>query len=796
MRTYHGRESLFARIVLLLLISSAALIAPRTANADVAAQEVSQKNPGRQPTPAEAEVQKRLARVEQAKSSGNAVEVARASEQLIALVLREMGQLRLLEAAPQQAVSVYKQSLEFENAPETRVDLAIAYLQSKQPDACIREADTALLDDPNNARAFNALGRAWLAKGDYPNAIRSLSRAVELAPEFESLYYLGTSLLATHDAADKARAPQVFEQMVKLVGDSGSLHVMFGRAYRDGDDLPAAIREFQRAIEMDPGTPHAHYFLGLARMAANEWVAAPESRAEFHKELEFYPRDYLANYMLGFIAASDRRYEESDRYLNAAVSIRPEAPDPWLYLGLNAFAQGNMKRAEETFRKAIELTGEDDSRSNYQIRRAYIDLGRILTTSGRKEEAEPYLVRARELQNKVLQTSQEGMASHMGAEAAGVVTPVIPAMKEAEEQNAPVTGMEADPFAHVDPSALAVSNLTDKQKQQAAAEEKQFRAILAQSYGDLGTSEAIRKDYASALRYYQEAAHWDAEAPGLMRNIGLSAFRGQNYPEAVRGLSAAVERTPNDAAARAMLGMAYFAEDKYKDAVKTFTPLGDKGMQDAAVGYAWAASLTRLGDLEAASKVLQEFEKGDRPNETRMLIGQLWIEIADYARAVAAFDGVLQNDPAWPKAHYFAGQAYLRWEHWNEAASEFHAELQRIPEDADARYNLGFVYLQQGKPAEAEQLFEQVIASHPEHANAQYEMGKILLERGEIADAVTHLEAAARLSPQTDYVHYQLQAAYRKEGRTGDADRELELYKNLKAKQRQRASAAVPPQTP
>jgi Flp pilus assembly protein TadD len=89
-----------------------------------------------------------------------------------------------------------------------------------------------------------------------------------------------------------------------------------------------------------------------------------------------------------------------------------------------------------------------------------------------------------------------------------------------------------------------------------------------------------------------------------------------------------------------------------------------------------------------------------------------------------------------------------------------------------------------------------VIASHPQHADAQYEMGKILLDRGEIRDAIKHLEAAARLSPQTGYVHYQLQAAYRKEGRTGDADRELELYKNLKAKQRQRASAAVPPQTP
>ena len=29
-------------------------------------------------------------------------------------------------------------------------------------------------------------------------------------------------------------------------------------------------------------------------------------------------------------------------------------------------------------RKAVTLTGTDESRSNYQIRRAYVDLGRIL----------------------------------------------------------------------------------------------------------------------------------------------------------------------------------------------------------------------------------------------------------------------------------------------------------------------------------------------------------------------------------------------------------------------------------
>ena len=71
----------------------------------------------------------------------------------------------------------------------------------------------------------------------------------------------------------------------------------------------------------------------------NEWQATPEIKEEFAKELEHYPQDYLANYMLGFIASSERPYEVSDKYLKAAVEVNPDWPEPWLYMGLNAYAR-------------------------------------------------------------------------------------------------------------------------------------------------------------------------------------------------------------------------------------------------------------------------------------------------------------------------------------------------------------------------------------------------------------------------------------------------------------------------
>ena len=646
--------------------------------------------------------------------------------------------------------------------------------------------------DPNNVRALRVRGLAWMSKSEYLKAAEALEQATRLSPDIETMYSLGTCWLQTSDPKTQERASKVFQQMTQLAGDSGSLHVLFGRAYRDANDLPTAIREFHKAIALDPTTPHAHYFLALATFAKNEWTATPEIKAELSKEVENYPRDYLANYMLGFIASGERRYDVSDKYLAVAVEVNPDWPEPWLYMGLNAYAQGDMKRAEQTFRKAVETTGNDEARSNYEIRRAYVDLGRILANSGRTEESEAFLVKARKLQNKVLEQGQQNVAAMALAGGVGSAAAIVPLNAKSESAAAPLVPANTDPFARVDASVMTRANLTEKQRAAADAQENQFRSVLGLSFNDLATSEAVRREYALALGHYQEAERWDPAIPGLAKNLGLSAFRANNYPEAIRGLERAISENPADTPLRAILGMAYFGAEKYAEAVATFSPLGQRGMQDSSVGYAWADSLVHTADLKQATEVLGEFEKENHStSDGLLLIGQLWIEIGDYAHAIDAFHQALQSDPALRRAHYFAGQAYIRWEHWTEAADEFQAELKLDPADSDAQYNLGFVYLQQSRTNDAVELFQKVLAAQPNHANAHYQLGKILLDRGQLNDALSHLESATRLSPQTDYMHYQLQAAYRKAQRDADADRELEIYKQLKAKQRENATAPM-----
>ncbi len=778
----------FAAAVSLLLGLSSLSLYPAYAQS-ASPQRRLAKVDGKHTSPAEAEIAKRIEAANAARVSADPEQVALANQRLIGLSLREMGQLRLLESAYPQAVELYRRSLDFEDLPDTRIDLAIAELQAGRLNDAIADSDQALAADSNNPRGYLVRGRALMRKQEFAKAAQALSHAVRLKPDIESLYSLGICLLATTDAKDKQRAAVVFQKMIDLAGDSGSLHVLFGRAYRDAEDMRASIRELQRAIQLDPRTPHAHYFLGLARLSLNEWKPTPEARAELLKEVEYYPRDFLANYMVGFIASSERQYAEAERYLMVASEVNPNWPEPWLYMGLNAYAQGDMKRAEEMLRKAVLLTGADESRSNYQIRRAYVDLGRILTNSGRTEEADVFLAKARELQNKTMEQSQQSVASVALAGGAGAAAAIVPLNPQHESEAAPLLPGGTDPFARVDASVMARADLTGKQRSIADLQENRLRAILGVSFNDLATSEAVRGQFVEALSHYQEAEHWDATIPGLPKNLGECAFRAGNYPEAIRGLSKSLQENPADAPVRAMLGMAYFATDKYSDAAKTFSPLGPRGMQDSAVGYAWAASLARTGDLKNAAEVLEQYEKGNLPGDTFLLAGQLWTEIGDYAQAVSVLQRALQSNASLPKAHYYSGLAYIRWEHWPEAAGEFQAELALTPTDSDAKYNLGFVFLQLSKVDEALDLFQQVVAAHPDYANAQYQLGKILLDRGQVKEAVAHLEMAARASPGTDYVHYQLQAAYRKDSRTADADRELQIYKELKEKSRERATA-------
>ncbi len=733
-----------------------------------------------QAKPEHDELQRRLQAAQSVRETGKPEDVARANALVVAEGLREDASIEMLTGNAARAAELFRESLSFEVKTEVYSELAYVEAEARNYDKAIEAAEYALKSNANDLRALRVLASAWTQKSEPAKAEPYFLAIVKLRPEVDNYYPLAVCQLAIKTPESHKRAIESFDQMKKLAGESGPLHVLIGRAFRDGEEMPTAIAEFRRALELNPRTPHAHYFIGLAELAMNEWAATPDSEAELRKEAELFPNDYLANYMLGFILSEERRYSDAEKYLENAEKIDPSSPDPYLYEGMNAYTDEKWERAETLLRKAVELTGMEDSRANYQIRRAYVELARITGQKGNAEEAKAFAAKARALQNKTMTDSQQRISAMVLNGGTGSAAAVVPLSHQQESAQLPAANKEE-----------LLKKLTPTQRHDLEAREKALHSVLALALNDMATAFAIHQDYAQAETLYEKAEQWDATLEGLEKNLGLSAFRAKDYPTAAKALALALNSTPNSPALRAMLGLSYFAMDQFSFAAEAFAPLGATGMTDGEVGYAWAASLTHMSDMKKATEVLNAYLSVPRASETLLLAGLLWIELGENEKAISTFEQALAHDPQMPKAHFDEGLAYIHWAKWPEAEKAFKAELELRPGDANAKYHLGFVYLQQAKTDEAFALFEDVIAAHPEHANAQYQVGKIYLDRDDFTKAAEHLEIAARLSPKKDYMHYQLQAAYRKLGRTEDADRELAVYKDMKTKSREQVSDAI-----
>ena len=723
--------------------------------------------------------------------NGDSDAVIAATQRLVATALQQIANLRLLQGEQAQAVDLYRQALTFKSSDIGHVDLAVALFRAHQNVAAMSEVEQVLAKDGGNARAWQLKSSLQMAAEDYRGAVISLSRALDLQSDVNAQYALGFSLLKIHE---KQKADKVFQQMLESYGDKAIWHVIFGGAYRDTEYPDDAIVEFKKAAAMDPKVGHSLFFLGLTYLQENFWAPDANSVASFQKALLIEPRNYLVNFYLGALESTQKQFAESNAHLHVAAAIEPRSPEIWLYLGLNAYAQQKFADAKMYLHKAVETTGSDEARNNYQIRRAYYILGRIAIQEGDREQGDKLLARVKKLQQKTLANSAGTISATMqeeGMQSAPGVVPEMPKSAAPSSMDSPQLPGEAA-FGNAPPDKQTVTNAVSGPEQRAMEErEKKLREILASSFNDLGTAAARQHNYADALADFHEAEHWDAATPGLQRNLGIAAFKANDAAESAKVLLKVVKMDPSDQKSRLMLAMSFFSLGRFAEAASQFAPVSTLAMADPRAAYAWAFSLARTGQPQQTNNIADQLVLEDLPADVLSLVCHLYTDVENYEHSISCFRKAYQEDPHLQHAHYEVGSALIHLDRPQEAVPELEQELEISPADPDVEYYLGYALLQTSRKKDAEKLFADVVNKRPNDSQAQYQLGKLLLEQGRTEEAIQHLEIAERNDPNVDYVHYQLQIAYRKTGRHDDAEREVKLYREIKDHHREAQIAPI-----
>ncbi|HYE13328.1 MAG TPA: tetratricopeptide repeat protein, partial [Pyrinomonadaceae bacterium] len=357
---------------------------------------------GARPRPTPDELARHLSAAETFQLSGDLARAGAENRAVAGIALARLGAIAIRERQLQAAVRLLRESLAAREDARARTDLAIAHMRLLEVDAAVAEARAALGLDEKNARARHVLGKLLYMKADYAAARAELERAVVLEPDLDAAYTLGMTYLRLRQLD---RAKLLFEEMQAALGGSAQAHVLFGRAYQETGYPAEAEAQFRRAIAVDPKAPRAHFYLAYVILREGGSERLKEAAEGFEREARQSPQDFYAQFFAGVLAAGDGDHAKAVRHLSEAVRLKPESGDAHLYLGQSQ-AELNDPAAEKTLRRAVELT-TDVSQQSFQVKRAHFLLGRILLKSGRREEAERELAKARELQGQSLESSRQ-----------------------------------------------------------------------------------------------------------------------------------------------------------------------------------------------------------------------------------------------------------------------------------------------------------------------------------------------------------------------------------------------------
>lgn len=708
-----------------------------------------------------------LAQQSAAVSLGDPVRIAKASRQLNAELYFLLAQLRLADQDTEGAVPLLESSVRSDSTPERRLQVASALLRNGRSEAALAQADAVLSTDPGNIAALTTRASALRAVGRYAEAANALQQALARDPSPKIAFALGAVLLSLHE---KTKADAVFAQLLRVSENKAFWYVAVGDAYRDAGDLDEAVRNLQKGLALDPKVQHGEFFLGLAYLQMNQWGPSRESFEHLRKAVALAPRDYVSNFYLGALEATDGSdLVASNRHLHAAAVADPTQPEVWLYLGLNANRERRAAEAKADLQKAIALTGRDEARNNYQIRRAYFALGRILVADGDREQGEALLARYKQAEQAAVAESANSIAHASGNVAGGDAGTSLPTT-------------EADATQATPPGEVPT------REAQKAAEAK-LKPLLASSLNDLGTAEARQHDYAHALSDFQESERWDSSNSLTFRNLGTAAFRVGNNQEATRALDDYRKRQeasghPAEMHAELLLAMAQFALGHFADAIENFKAAGDLPLQENTTAYSYAFALARAGRAQDANKVADTLLANNPDKDLLPLVCHLYIDTENYAGSQTCYRKALQAEPGLTLAHYEIGESLIHLDRPAEAIPELRQELQSDPQNPNVTTALAFALLQTSQKDEARQILQNTVEKHPEHAEAQYELGKLLLEQGDLQAGITHLEQSEATDGTRDYVHYQLGTAYRKLGKAPEAEREFKIYRQIKDQNR------------
>ncbi|HSW31814.1 MAG TPA: protein kinase [Longimicrobiales bacterium] len=196
---------------------------------------------------------------------------------------------------------------------------------------------------------------------------------VGLASAYTLLHYYGS--LPPSESYPRAR--EAAERALELDEELADAHASLGLVKRDYDrDWEGAEREFQRALQLDPGSASAlQWYAELLAMVGR----FDEAEARIVEAQRVAPLSLAVRAVHGWVLMSAGRFDEARRELEMTIAMDQGFQLSHWFMGQLDFAQGDYVAAVEALETATAMSG--------RLSRRVADLAAASAFAGRQERA-------------------------------------------------------------------------------------------------------------------------------------------------------------------------------------------------------------------------------------------------------------------------------------------------------------------------------------------------------------------------------------------------------------------------
>ncbi|MFP4012695.1 MAG: tetratricopeptide repeat protein [Chitinispirillaceae bacterium] len=627
---------------------------------------------------------------------------------------------------------------------EAVVRLGIVHLRGGNEAAALDQFERAYKIQPTHQDAWNFYSYGLLVNGDTVKAVTVLRNA---GNNSISLTRLGRIEGARKNYKE---AGAYLSEAVKL-GAEPSILVELASVQMGGGDCKSALKTFSQYFSR-VGRPSADAWL-LAGYASKECSGISEALGYYEKGLEQYPRDPLLRYNAGQIYFKQKKFGQAENMWDG-LSDSLQEPSVFYMRAIAARTRNDLSSAEKFIRKALSM----DQKAEY-----HDFLGVIYHTEGKQKKAEEHFKKALDM-DPGLMSAQLNLALKSKS-----ASDLDKASSRISKQLENCTGDSCIDLA----LQLSVIHYHQKRYSEAVSvllsvDEKKKDERL---YRHLALYYKKLLEYDKAISALQESASrfvLDAKTEYELAELYLLDGKPARAIKLFKTLVPKMEENPWRLYYQ--IGYAYMEQNELKTAEGYFEKSLEARKDNPAARGLLAFVLNRLGDAEQARKHWEKNIKNDPENSviyTNLALSHekegrydLALDYYKKAKAINSSDATIDIN---------VGNVYVGLDKMSEAMSAYTRALKSDKRDL-AAYNIFLLARKKNNRSQAEKMHGILKSEFPNSLHARRVGAEMNFWKGDTSKALSALE---KLKGKDAYDWYALGRIYAARGFREKAQRAL-----------------------